>query len=321
MNTENTKDKSNKEKIIQAGKIALGVKSWIKPQIKQGISLLEIAEKIESKIIELGGKPAFPVNLSIDNITAHYTPSHEDKTLAHGLLKIDFGVHIDGWTADNAFSIDLENSEENKKLIEASEKALENAINLIKLKIESQNKDDGKKENQKENNSLKINQIGKTIFETIESYEFSPVINLSGHSMEKYELHAGITIPNIDNNDNSELNPGLYAIEPFATNGSGRVRDGKSSGIYELKSEKNVRSPIAREVLEFIKKEYNTLPFCSRWVVKKIGTKALFGLKQLEENGNLHHFSQLVEIQGSKVSQAEQTIFIDENRKVTITTQ
>src|SRR3989338_9223128 len=137
----------DKEKILKAGKIACEVKSWIKPQIKKDMPLIEIAEKIEAKIVELGGKPAFPVNLSINEIAAHYTPSHDDKTKAHGLLKVDFGVHIDGWIADNAFSVDLENSEENKKLIKASEEALENAIELIKSKIKVKNKTDDDKNN------------------------------------------------------------------------------------------------------------------------------------------------------------------------------
>ncbi len=297
----------NKEKIIKAGKIASEIKSWIKPQIKRDMPLIEIAEKIEGKIFELGGKPAFPVSLSINNIAAHYTPSHDDKTTAHGLLKIDFGVHVDGWTSDNAFSVDLENSEKNKKLIKSSEEALENAIELIK----------------KERN-INLSKIGKIIQETIESYGFSPVINLSGHSMSEWELHAGITVPNIDDKKNIILEPGLYAIEPFATTGSGKVHDGKPSGIYELRSEKNVRSPIAREVLKFIIKEYSTLPFCSRWVVKKLGTRALIGLRQLEENGNLHNFPQLVEKASGteiKVSQTEETIFIDEKGNLTVTTK
>ena len=104
----------DKEKILLAGKIAKQVREYIKPQIKKDTPLLEIAEKIESKITELGGKPAFPTNLSINEITAHYTPAHNDEALAHGLLKIDFGVHIDGWIADTAFSLDLENTEESK---------------------------------------------------------------------------------------------------------------------------------------------------------------------------------------------------------------
>jgi len=109
----------SEQEILQAGKIASEVKKYALTIVKKNVSLLEIAEKIENKIIELGGKPAFPVNLSINEIAAHYTPTHDDKTTAKGLIKIDFGVHVNGWVADTSFSIDLENSEKNKKLIEA----------------------------------------------------------------------------------------------------------------------------------------------------------------------------------------------------------
>ena len=287
-----------KEKILKAGKIAKEVREWIIPQIKKGVLLLEIAEKIEAKIIELGGRPSFPTNLSMDNIAAHYTPLFGDETLAQGLLKVDFGVHVDGWLSDTAFSLDLENSEENKRLIETSKKALKNAIKKFE-------------------EGVSTSEVGKVVQETIEAEGFSPIVNLSGHEMKEYELHAGLTIPNIDDNKKIILKKGLYAIEPFATNGNGKVHDGKSSGIYVLVDSKNVRSTIAREVLDFIMDEYQTLPFCSRWVVKIFGNKSLLGLKQLEENGNLHQFSQLVEISGSKVSQAEHTILLDKEKIVT----
>ena len=291
------------EKIIQAGKIAKQVREFAEKLIKPNMPLLEIAEKIESKIKELGGKPAFPTNLSINNIAAHYTPSHNDETLAHGLLKIDFGIHIDGWIADTAFSIDLENNDENKKLIATAKDALKTATDRV-----------GGWAPGKDN--ITLSQIGATIQETIESHGFSPIINLSGHSMKQHELHAGITIPNIDNNQNTKLTKGLYAIEPFATNGSGKVHDGSPSGIYTLIDEKNPRSPIAREILKFIAEEYQTLPFCSRWITKKFGSKALFGLKELENNRNLHQFAQLVETPNAKVAQAEHTILIDKEVKI-----
>lgn len=290
----------NPSKILQAGKIASEVKKYARTIIKKDVPLLEIAEKIEDKIIELEGKPAFPVNLSINEIAAHYTPSHDDETLASGLIKIDLGVHIDGWIADTAFSLDLENNEENKKLIEASEKALENAIKIFKK-------------------GTQISEIGKTIQQTIESFGFSPVINLGGHGLNKYDFHSEPFIPNIDNKRNTLIKKGLYAIEPFATTGSGKVRDGKPSGIYLLTETKNVRSPIAREVLQFIIEEYKTNPFCSRWLVKKFGTKALFALKQLEENENLHNYPQLIEISKNKVSQAEHTILIQDNEIIVTT--
>ena len=300
-------NQTDEQKILLAGKIASEVKEYAKKIIKKDMLLLEIAEKIENKIIELGGKPAFPVNLSINEIAAHYTPNHDDKTLAHGLLKLDLGVHIDGWIADTAISFDLENSELNKKLIQASKDALENAIKFISKKIE-------KKE------ILTTGEIGKTIQETIESSGFLPIINLSGHQIEQNNLHAGLTIPNINNKSTEIILPGLYAIEPFVTNGNGKIRDGKSSGIYMLTNPRTPRMPIAREVLEYIREKYQTLPFCSRWLVKKFGMNVMFALKQLEENGSLHQFPQLVESSNSKVAQTEHTILINEKGEVIVTT-
>lgn len=289
------------EKILKAGKIHSKVRAYAKSIIKKDAPLLEIAEKIEDKIVELGGKPAFPTNLNIDSLAAHYTPSHDDKTLAKGLLKVDIGVHVDGWSADAAFSVDLENDEENKKIILASEKALENVKKIMADKIS-------------------LDEIGKAISESIEGEDFMPIVNLTGHGIDYFELHASPSIPNIPEKSQEILAEGIYAVEPFATNGRGLVRDGKPSGIYELQSDKNVRSPIAREVLNFIIEEYETLPFCSRWIVKKFGPKALFGLRQLEENGNLHQFPQLIEVSEGKVSQAEHT-FLIHNGKVIVTTE
>jgi len=288
------------QELIKAGEIAKQVKTYARTIIKKDVLLLEIAEKIEDKIRELGGKPAFATTLCINDIAAHATPAYNDETKAHGLLKVDLGVHVNGYLSDTAFSLDLEDNEENKKLIKAAEHALENAIKVAVKDIE-------------------INQIGKAIQTTIESYDFNPIVNLSGHSLEKYELHSGITIPNIDDGRDYVLEEGTYAIEPFSTNGGGKVYDGRPSGIYILQDEKNVRSPIAREILNFIIDEYRTLPFCSRWLVKKFGTKALLGLRQLQENGNLHHFDQLTEASHGKVAQAEHTIIVEKDKTIITT--
>src|SRR3972149_9077296 len=203
----------DKGKILKAGKIASEAREYASQFIKKGMKLIDIVNKIEDKMEKLGGKPAFPTCLSIDNIAAHATPTYNDERIAHGILKVDMGVHIDGWIADTAFSIDLENSEENKKLILASEKALEDAIKTAKL-------------------GAQLRELGKAIYKAIDSLGFSPIVNLSGHSVERWILHAGVSIPNFDNKNNKPLDLGLYAIEPFSTTGNGKVHDGKPSGIY-----------------------------------------------------------------------------------------
>lgn len=289
------------QKIIKAGKLAKEVREYIKPKIKKSMPLLEIAELIEKKIVELGGKPAFPTNLSINEIAAHYTPSYDDKTLAHGLIKVDFGVHIDGWCSDQAFSLDLENSEINKKLIQSSEEALKSAIEKI-------------------NKNALISEIGRSIQKEISSFGYNPIVNLSGHEIGEYDLHAGLTIPNIDNKSANKILKGLYAIEPFSTNGVGKIQDKNPSGIYQLIDTKTPRTPLAREVLEYLAEEYRTLPFCSRWLVNEFGTKAILALKQLEQNGNINQYNQLVEISKGIVAQSEHTVLIDEKGNKTVTT-
>lgn len=287
----------DKEQIIKAGKISQEVKAYAKSIIKKDMLLLEIANKIEEKIFELGGEPAFPTNLSINEIAAHYTPTYDDETKASGLLKVDLGVQVNGWVADTAFSLDLENSEENKKLIEAAEEGLKAAEKILSSKTT-------------------LSQIGEAIETAINKKGFNPVSNLSGHSMEEYDLHAGITIPNVKNNSNAEIGEGLFAIEPFATSGVGKIYDGKPSGIYQLVSAKSIRNQNAREVLEYITTYYSTLPFASRWLVEEFGTKALIALKQLEQNENIHQYDQLVESSKAKVAQAENTFIVEKDKVI-----
>ena len=282
------------ENYLKAGKIAKEVAEYAKSIIKPGALLRDIAEKIESKIEELGGKPAFPVNLCINEIAAHFTPTLTSEDKAFGLLKIDFGVSCEGYIADIAFSLDLENSEENKKLIQASEKALEEACKIIKPNIE-------------------LCEIGKIIQKTILDFNFSPVRNLSGHELARYKVHAGLTIPNTDNNNHNKLQNGAYAVEPFSTSGQGLVYEGKPSGIYELKEKKAIRDITARKILKFIEQEYKTLPFCERWIEKKF-PHSYFSLSLLEKSGVLYQYPRLIEKNHAKVSQAETTILVTDNK-------
>jgi methionyl aminopeptidase len=294
-------DKQEIDKIRKAGKISVEIKEYARTIIKKDMLLLEIAEKIEEKIKELGAKPAFPTNLSINEIAAHSTPSFNDTEKAKGLLKVDFGCHIDGFISDTAFSIDLENNEENKKLIESAESALKKATEKINKKI-------------------KLKEIGEIIDSEIKKAGFTAIRNLSGHQIEKYDLHAGLTIPNFNNQKEDEIEEGLYAIEPFATKGIGLVKDGKPSGIYQLRKPSQIRDNFAREILEFIIEEYNTLPFCSRWIYSKFNARGLLALRQLEQAEILYQYPQLIEKSKEKVSQAEHTILITQNEKI-ITTQ
>ncbi len=290
-------DKSVIDKILKAGKIAQELRRYAREITVKDRNLYEIAVLIDDKISELGAKPAFPVNLSINEIAAHYTPSYGDKNVAHGLLKVDIGIQVDGYIADTAFSVDLDNLEENKKLIEAAESAV--SVSVSEFAIDK-----------------KLTEIGKKINEAISKFGFTSITNLSGHSIERFVIHAGWTVPNYDSGQTDILEEGLYATEPFATNGHGRVRDGAKSSIYRIDSDSgNVRDRFAREVIAWIADEYQTLPFASRWIYKKFGSRGLLALKQLEQAEILYQYPQLVEVSGGKVAQAEHTVLLANDKK------
>ena len=288
---------------IKAGKILSGVKENAQKSIKLGQKLLDIASKIEAEIADIGGKPAFPVNLSLNNNAAHYTPSIEDLTAIseNDVLKVDIGVHVDGYIADCAFTLDF--TGKYGKLVEAAEKALENAVALVKPGIE-------------------LRAIGGEIEKTISSYGFEPISNLSGHGLEQYTQHAEPSIPNTANNDAHKLEEECaFAIEPFASTGSGIVREAVQTEIFALEEERPVRNQHARKLLEFIAEEYETLPFAERWIAN--AKKLKFGeferkvaLRELMQNGIIRAFPILHDEKNSFVAQAESSLLLHDGQVI-----
>lgn len=276
---------------IRAGEIASQAREFGKQIIRPGFRLLDISEKIEKKIVELDGKCAFPAQLSVNNIAAHYNPIVNDESvLKEGdLVKLDLGVHINGAVADTAVTVDLGN---NTKLTNASKEALKSAIEFIKPGVE-------------------VREIGRIINKTIEGYGFKSIKNLGGHGIELYRVHTSPFIPNFDNGDNTKLKKGqVIAIEPFATNGAGFVYEGNPSEVYELKAVKPVRNANSRVMLNHINKEYRTLPFAKRWLTNLKGYN--LALHLLVKQGIVYSYPQLPEKSKGLVSQHEHTLIVGE---------
>ena len=203
---------------------------------------------------------------------------------------LDVGVHVDGYVGDNALTIDL--SGKYQKLVEASRKALVEAIKIIKP-------------------GLEIREIGKKIHEVITRYGYSPIRNLSGHGVDKYKIHTKPSMPNYDNGDTTKLEEGqAIAIEPFASTGAGVIYESGQANIYMLIKKKPVRNTMTREVLAEIEK-MKGLPFTLRWLVKKFGEgKTKFAIREMTNYGMLTEFPPLVDKNHGIVSQAENTIIV-----------
>jgi methionyl aminopeptidase len=272
---------------ILAGKIAAKILREGETSIRIGASYLEVVESIESRVAEECAGLAFPLNLSLNEDAAHDTGSvGDDRVFARGdVAKLDLGVHINGYIADTATTVDLGS---NSLLVEASYQALEHAIKTVRP-------------------GVSVGDVGAAIQYEIESRGYRPVSNLTGHGLDRFVIHRPPTIPNVRVTGGVILEEGMvFAIEPFASTGSGRVGEKTKKEIYQQISNKPVRVPSARAILEHIR-DRRGLPFARRWLPDKKSDIALPGLVRTQ---HLHVYPVLADIAGSLVSQHEHTLIV-----------
>jgi methionyl aminopeptidase len=288
-------DESELKNYVEAARVAAGVRETALELVKPGASLLELARAVENEIRGDGAKPAFPVNVGINDVAAHYTPKSGDDARfgEKDVVKIDYGVHSHGFIIDAAFTVDL--SGENGKLVEAAEAALNEATSTIKA-------------------GVNVREVGAAIQKTIEGKGFKPIENLCGHSLGEFLLHAGEEIPNVGRGDYVLREGDVFACEPFATTGAGRVEDGSYCEIYSLINLRNVRLPQSRKVLEWVADECETLPFAKRWLDEKFseGT-ATIALADLRRQEIVRDYPVLKEINKGLVAQAECTVVVEKD--------
>ena len=275
------------EKYRKAGSILNSVIQDAKRKVDVDVPLIEVAEFVEGSIRSQGAQPAFPCNLSLNRMAAHFTPGPKDQsTFGESMVKLDIGVHVDGYIADAAVTVDLSGHPE---LVEASKAALDAAIELVSP-------------------GANTAQLGAAIEKAIAGYGFKPVANLTGHGLQRFSAHDEPIIPNKAIDQGATLKEGdVIAIEPFATDGSGRISESPLIEIFGFSVRRPVRSPQAREVLREIMEQYNTLPFARRWLT---GVRIDYSLAQLLRSGIIHSYPVLWEVEGALVSQAEHTVIV-----------
>ena len=233
---------------VEVGKASVDAIMYAARLVRPGARLLDVAEASEKYLREKGYAPAFPINLSVNHRAAHYSPSLDDAAVfcETDVVKVDFGAEKNGVLGDGAITVDL--SGNHSDMVDAAEGALDAAMSKVRA-------------------GVKVREIGREIERIIESAGFSPIRNLGGHGIGINELHGGVFIPNYDNGDATELEEGqTVAIEPFATDGKGLVREEEICEIYTFAGHASVRSPVARKVLARIEKDYHENPFAARWL-------------------------------------------------------
>ncbi len=291
-------DKEVLEKFRLSGRILRETREEMRGYVKEDMLVIDVCEKAEGLIRVKGGKPAFPCNVSINEVAAHYTapPCDQSRIPVGSTVKVDLGVQVDGYVTDTAFTAAF--SAEGRSMTTTAELALKTAIDNI-------------------HGGMALGKIGALIETTIKNRGFKPISNLTGHSVGRYLIHAGTSIPNVAQASLGKVHAGeVYAIEPFVTqpDAIGRVDDAPQITIYRLLKVKSTKTEAAKKMLKHIESNFRTLPFAERWLLgvvppeqHKVAFKELFMTKAIMG------YPIFVEASRKPVAQAEHTLLIKDD--------
>lgn len=292
------------------------VRQWAQKNIKPGQSLTEIAEGIENSVRRLVGHDGltegdclvagmgFPTGVNLDHIAAHFSPNAGNKTILqqNNVMKVDIGVHVNGKIVDSAFTMAFDPKYDN--LLAAVKDATNTGIKHAGI-------------------DQRLGELGEYIQEAMESYEceidgttypVKSIRNLSGHTILPYSIHGTKSVPIVKSNDQTKMEEGdVFAIETFGSTGNGYVVDQGECSHYALVKDApkvDLRLSSAKNILNVIRKNFGTLPWCRRYLDRLGQDKYLLGLNSLVQAGIVEDYPPLVDKKGSYSAQFEHTILL-----------
>jgi methionyl aminopeptidase len=297
-------DEAACKKFQFSGRILREAREEIKDFVREGARIIDICEKAEGLIRAKGAKPAFPCNVSINEVAAHYTspPEDERRVPPKSVVKVDIGAHVDGYVTDTAVSVCF--NPDYEALVSTAERALKVAVENIKPGISA-------------------SKLGGLIESTIKTRGFKPISNLCGHQVGRYTVHTGTSIPNVSQLSLTKIKLGsVYAIEPFVTllDAAGRIEDGDESTIFRFVRSRSLKNPYAKQLLRHIDENFRTLPFAERWLKSVVPEEHhREALRELLASKVLMNYPVFVEASRGPVAQAEHTVMIVEGGCIVLT--
>jgi methionyl aminopeptidase len=285
------------EQYTKAGKITSEVRGIVRDSVRPGLGYLETCYLVEEEIRRRGGRPAFPTGIGVNEVTAHYAPQEDDtsKFKESDLIKVDFGVEVEGYVADTALSVTF--NPDYDTMLGATERALNAAIAVARKDV-------------------RTGEIGAEIHREAAKFGFKTIQNLTGHTLDRYVVHAGKSIPNLYVPNLQSLKKGdVFAIEPFLTlsSAAGYVVDTPVETIFSIAVRRKTGVPELDSFAERIWSDRRTLPFTPRWYSKEYDKEKLLRIiKELVKRRLVHSYPTLVEASKSPVAQFEHTMALDE---------
>jgi methionyl aminopeptidase len=280
----------------RAGRIAAECREWAKQSVRPGVKVAWVLETVERMIRERGGEPGFPAQSSRNHVAAHYcSPPDDALEYQEGdCVKVDFGVHVDGYIADTAASIDLSADGRWTKLIQASQAALAAAIAAVGVDVP-------------------VGDVGAAIERTITGLGFQPVRNLTGHGLGRWKVHTAPQIPNYAERGGGRFRQdSVFAIEPFACTGRGYIKERGKAEVFMMVGPPLSAKGLDRDVLKAIE-AWRGLPIARRYFLHLDRVKVEDALAKLAKQGALMRYPPLVEEEGVMVAQTEHSLFLGPN--------
>lgn len=291
------------------------VRQWAMKVAKPGMKFTDLCQGIEDRVHRLmnchglQGGFAFPIGCSTNHQAAHWSPNPGDVTTIKkdDVVKIDIGIHVKGYIIDSAFTLTWNDMFD--PLLEAVREATNTGVKECGIDV-------------------RLCDIGERIQEVMESHEVEingelkgvkAIDNLNGHSLDKYVIHSGISVPITKGGPTTKLEEGdVLAIETFGSTGNGHVNDvGECSHFMKMKdvsqyAVKGLRLKSSRKLLNTIEQQYKTMCFCPRWLEKPeiFGKNYKAGLRSLVNNDIVKEYPPLCDIKGSYVAQYEHTLML-----------
>ena len=276
-----------------AGRIAAEARREGEALVVAGARVRDVCAAVEDAILRRGGGLAFPVQSSRNAIAAHYCPSPEDETVyADGdLAKLDVGVHVEGWVVDTAVTVNVGGRASSQPLIDAARAALDAAIAEAAP-------------------GRAVRRLSAVIEATIRGRGFHPVRSLCGHGVGRWIVHCPPPIPNSPDDSSDRLEAGMVvAIEPFATDGAGRVLERGTPEVFRADGAPSSVPGGDPGVLAAIA-EFNGLPFARRQLAGLDRGRVEETLRALAAARKLAAYPPLVDADGRRIAQAEHTVYV-----------
>ncbi len=277
----------------RAGSIARECREWAAEAIRPGVEVRHVLESVEGIIRDRGAAPGFPAQSSRNSVAAHYCSAPQDTlTYEEGdCVKVDIGVHVDGYVADTATTVDLSADGRWGKLIQASRDALAAAISTVEVGIQ-------------------VGRIGAAIERTIVSSGYQPVRNLTGHGLGRWKVHTAPQIPNYGEHGGGRLEEGMvFAIEPFACDGRGYIKELGKAEVFMMVQPPRKAKGLDKGVLKAIE-SWRGLPIARRYFNDFEPDVLEDTLSKLARQGSLMRYPPLVEEEGVMVAQTEHTLYL-----------